>query len=92
MNNIPQCYLDAFSEAAYELAMENREKDPRCRELDEEYSHMQERLRERLDKEQKELMLELEILQGEISNQDGGWIYLKGMADCAALLRAIHIL
>ena len=82
----------AFSDAQYDLCMQNRETDLHYRQVEYEYNKLFKHIRNRLGKKHRKLMLELECLDGEKTGIDNDLIYQQGMIDCVKLLKIIKMI
>jgi len=82
----------AFSESLYDLCLQERETDPARRRLEEQYSRLFDRIRDRLDKKHRKLMLRLETLGNEKDGRDDELIYLQGIIDCVKLLKIMKVI
>ena len=92
MPQIPETFKTAFINTVYDLILENQKKDPQYRQAKEKYAALFNEIRDLLGRDDRKLMLRLEEMQNEMEGMDDEMIYLQGMIDCAALLRAIRLL
>ncbi len=92
MIQIPENLKTMFTESAYSLALENRKDNPRYKQLLNEFTALFDDIHSRLGEEHGKLLYNLETKFNEMGGDDDELIYLKGMIDCAALMRLVGLL
>lgn len=91
MNDLPEILKTALTSSAYQLEMENKRRNPYYQQLQEEQSALFDSIQKALSKADRPQLMRLEELQNHLASIDGDYIYLQGMIDCAALLRAMRL-
>ena len=91
MNEFPPDLKMALTESAYGFANEHRHQDPYYRQQQDLNIELYRSIYKRLNKKYRKKMMRMEALQNELVSIDEEYVYLKGMADCAALLRTMGL-
>ena len=82
----------AFSESQYELYMRHRETDLEYQQLEQDYDHLFDLIRNKLQKKNRKLMLKLEATGNHKDSVKEDFIYLQGIIDCVKLLKTIKMI